>query len=74
MAQVVLPVSVYTEIKEKKALIEITQPCFLNDEGTKVQQDVKVWIDAMGEYLFEVVSMVKELRFNKMKILQGYLS
>ena len=41
---------VYTEVQEKKLLLKQAQLRLFNGEGSKVEQDAKVWIEAMSDY------------------------
>lgn len=41
---------VYTEVQEKKLLLKQAQPPSFNGEGSKVEQDAEVWVEAMEDY------------------------
>ena len=45
-----ISVGVYTEAQEKKLLLKQAQPPSFNGEGSKVEQDAEVWIEAMSDY------------------------
>ena len=46
----VIYAGVYTEVQEKKLLLKQAQPPSFNGEGSKVEQDAEVWIEAMSDY------------------------
>ena len=45
-----ISIGIYTEVQEKKLLLKQAQPPSFNGEGSKVEQDVEVWIEAMSDY------------------------
>ena len=45
-----ISIGVYTEIQEKKLLLKQAQQPSFNGEGPKVEQDAKVWVEAMSDY------------------------
>lgn len=49
MAQAKTLAIVCREIQEKKLLLKPAQSPSLNSEGANVEQDVEVWIDAVGD-------------------------
>ena len=49
-AKVIVYAGVYTEVQEKKLLLKQAQLPSFNGEGSKVEQDAEVWIEAMSDY------------------------